>query len=518
MKKPSLALLSYSGLIFPLVLLLSFLSLTTFHLFTWVAYIAFATFLVALCTLFSSKINRFLFVLSSVIYTVILTIETLLAYVFQTTLTKNMAFIFFETNPKESHDFLETYLTPGTLSIIVSIIVFALLGLYFFFKTKPYLFVTRKWISVLLIFGSLGVIGVGHRHFLPTLFVESQQYYKKNIAEYINVYADKMGGDFSDISCSTDSLLGIVIIGESDSRPHHSLYGYPRNTNPLLGEEARLLAFSQVISPNCATISSLTKVLTLGSRLHPEKNMDGSLMQLTNRAGFTSYWISNQAAIGTYDNEITRMAESCQHIYFTPGEKKIHYSSSKDEAVLPQFERVLKTQQAKKLIFIHLMGSHYTYSVRYPKAFDHFKDDFPKDYYGVNSAKKISTINAYDNSILYNDWLIKTIIDKVKGSQKPSFVLYFSDHGEDTYTTEKDYTGHGDYKNTDVMHEIPFMLWTSEDKGYFESLNPQDQDLKKPYCTEHLIYTLADLLKIQFKEDKPELSLFSSDTTVTSKQ
>ena len=67
---------------------------------------------------------------------------------------------------------------------------------------------------------------------------------------------------------------------------------------------------------------------------------------------------------------------------------------------------------------------------RYPKAFNYFIDTPKSNFISDNNNAKI---NHYDNAILYNDFLISQVIKKVDSLNKKSFVLYFSDHGEEMF-------------------------------------------------------------------------------------
>src|SRR5690606_14130732 len=94
----------------------------------------------------------------------------------------------------------------------------------------------------------------------------------------------------------------VVIIGESTSARNMGLYGYYRNTNPLLTEiKDELLIFNDVISPHTHTIPSLNKMLSLSNFENPDVIHCGSIVQLANAAGFSTYWISNQQPIGIHE-------------------------------------------------------------------------------------------------------------------------------------------------------------------------------------------------------------------------
>ena len=90
--------------------------------------------------------------------------------------------------------------------------------------------------------------------------------------------------------------LVVLVIGESHARRHMSLYGYPRDTNPLLSaRRGELSVYTDVVSPQVHTIPVLRAALTFADWDHPERlTTYPSLIELFNRAGFETYVISNQ--------------------------------------------------------------------------------------------------------------------------------------------------------------------------------------------------------------------------------
>ena len=99
---------------------------------------------------------------------------------------------------------------------------------------------------------------------------------------------------------------------------------------------------------------------------------------------------------------------------------------SYDAVVLPELEKVLGNAVERKAVFIHLMGSHLTYALRYPPEFGVFSstDDIPTKPWRPESAKRY--VNTYDNSILYTDLIVSGIINAVKRKGGNAFVVYFS--------------------------------------------------------------------------------------------
>jgi heptose-I-phosphate ethanolaminephosphotransferase len=279
------------------------------------------------------------------------------------------------------------------------------------------------------------------------------------------------------------------------------LYNYYRNTNPRLNDiKKQLIVYKDVISPHTHTIPALEKVLTLSNSKNPEKKIDGTVLQLFNKANFNTFWVSNQNPIGLYETQTTTLAKTADQSIFVSSADYNGYSY--DENVFKPLEKVLQSKNKKKFIIVHLIGTHGAYINRYPKEFNFFKGQ-PETTF--NSKKAYRIINEYDNAVLYNDYIVNGMIKRVDEYNANSFVLYLSDHGDDVYETF-DHSFHKEYDGTKPMYDIPFIIWMSNKykNKYYEDFI---FDEGRKYSSENLIYTLSDLAKISFKEFLPEKSI-----------
>ena len=174
-------------------------------------------------------------------------------------------------------------------------------------------------------------------------------------------------------------------------------------------------------------------------------------------------------------------------------DNKIH-----DEALFEEFDIALGDKSKKKVIFLQLAGAHLRYKNRYPNSYDVFTNSDNIEY-------KNKKINSYDNAILYNDYIVNTIIEKVNKKNTTSFVLYFSDHGEEVYDTI-DFSGHNEDVGTLPMFQIPFILWQSE---LHKKASNVTKLLNRPYMIDDLFHSIADLCGITDKNVNSNRSIFS---------
>ena len=300
--------------------------------------------------------------------------------------------------------------------------------------------------------------------------------------------------------------LLVIAIGESLSKHHMGVYGYPRKTTPHISKDLskqKALLFTDVISGHAYTIASVKKALTFES--HENENLSGNIIDILNKAGFTTYWISSQPALNKWSTPVTKIARYANHQWFSTINKIEYINKSNidyDEILAEKLKDVLKENNAKKAVFVHLTGSHYTYKNRYPDVFDKYKNTPPElsEVYKSASNFKKNTIynktNHYDNSVIYNDFVINKMLKLTKNQNiKDSIFLYFSDHGEDVYR-KSEFSGHAESSATKYMFEIPFIIWPSQAAKKRKEMLKNKHILNRPYQTDNLIHTLLDMADV----------------------
>lgn len=300
----------------------------------------------------------------------------------------------------------------------------------------------------------------------------------------------------------------VIVIGESSNSMHHHYCGYARDTNEFtdrLGDEMR--RFAGVRSPFSQTIPALEKTITFADLDHPDLVWTkGSIVDYFRDAGFRTYWISNQYALD--DTAITAMTA---HADFS---KCCNFSGMKrfekaglDGDLLPELAGALKEDFRKKAVFLHLIGSHSAYVNRYPDEFRHFSGQAP----GKNLPPAAAQIlNSYDDSIRYTDWLIAEFARLLREAGGASYLLYFSDHGEDIYDSRDDrIMGHSQLANL-PMTSVPLMLWLSP---RLRELRPDI--MRRPaagkYGLQDLIHTIIDISSLSSPDFVPSKSILGAE-------
>lgn len=300
----------------------------------------------------------------------------------------------------------------------------------------------------------------------------------------------------------------VLVIGESTNRQRMSLYGYGRNTTPELDKlKDQLAVFDNVITPRPYTIEALQQVLTFADEENPDLYLSTpSLVSMMKQAGYKTFWITNQQTMTKRNTMLTTFSEQADEQVYLNNNRNQN-AAQYDGDVIEPFNKALTDPAQRKLIVVHLLGTHMSYQYRYPPTFDKFQDRT-----GVPAGVRddqVPTYNSYDNAVLYNDFVVSSLIKDYAMSDPNGFLLYLSDHGEDVFDSAGHNTlGRNENKPTAPMYTIPFMAWASPKWRENHDWNFA-ADLGRPYSSSHLIHTWADMAGLSFDELDRSKSLVS---------
>ncbi len=421
-----------------------------------------------------------------------------------------MFWVIFDSNVNEASEFATNFTNYSILWGILSYIGVCLFLLY---KSgsparlpwKKYrLLVGIAVVALLFIVGTRsGAKGVGSIDFYKSAWL----YYRSENREVAQAASrSEIKVDVKTLLPDTCNHTIVFIIGESQGRAHMELYGYFRPTNPLLtAMKEELYVYENVVCSETYTIPSLRNVLTFADSMHPEyEYQKASVVGLFKAAGFETYWITNQELKKEKIRGYDAVALEAQHVV------SLHQRHEPDEVVFPELDKILAQDQIRnKIVFIHIMGCHTNYGARYPRSFSYFdyrKDPLPDKSF-LEERQKIK-VDEYDNAIRYNDYVVSTIVNRLKTKGRSSCAVYFSDHGEEVYDF-RDFMGHELSNASSYQYEIPFLLWLSP--SWEQELPEFTFDKGRPYSTEHFIHSLSFLARLRYPDYRPEFSIFSPE-------
>lgn len=281
----------------------------------------------------------------------------------------------------------------------------------------------------------------------------------------------------------------ILIIGESARRDHFSLYGYKRETNPLLKNDS----VTTFMAKSAATYTTEG----LKALLSPNKSdkLYEILPNYLHRTGVDVVWRSNN------------WGEPPVHIdkYYTAKDIKEQYSHADDRydgVLLEGLENdIISNSKEKQLIVLHTNTSHGpTYYQKYPTEFEVFKPVCTT--VEMSKSNKEELVNAYDNTILYTDYLIHQVINKLKSlSDIRSCVLYVSDHGESLGENNLYMHGVPMMMAPAEQIEIPFIVWSSDSTLHTKPLEEVGQY--------HVFHSILYFLGIESPAFNEKYSIFN---------
>ncbi|MBR7748425.1 phosphoethanolamine transferase [Undibacterium baiyunense] len=304
----------------------------------------------------------------------------------------------------------------------------------------------------------------------------------------------------------------VVVIGESSRFDRWSLNGYERLTTPNLDQENNLVSFSDMITAVAATRLSVPIITTRKPATQSLKPgfTEKSFLSAYKEAGFKTFWISNQMSFGQFDTPTSVIAKEADVTQFL-NLGGFTNNSSYDEVLLAPMQTALQDSAPNKLIVIHSLGNHWNYSHRYPQNFDKWKPSLfgiAKPAY-TNLKNKEALNNSYDNSILYNDWILSRMIGQLKAIPHMTALWYISDHGQTLYDGSCNLAFHG--HNTKYEFHIPAFVWYSDQ--YAAQHPDKIQHLKAhqhaKLSTENVFHSIVDMVDIRYPDEKLERSVFS---------
>lgn len=236
----------------------------------------------------------------------------------------------------------------------------------------------------------------------------------------------------------------ILVIGESERKDLRHNYGF-RIKNTPFATQAKGIFFDNYLSAGPSTVLSLTN--SLAKRHQDELQLHNNIISLAKKAGFYTYWISNQNYVGEHDTPISMIGRRANLPLFVKTVHPVHFEKAQDTKLLPFIQSALAdtTTTKPKLIVVHLMGSH-------PPCQDRTEGQFDVYFHS-------KTLSCYIQSIRNTDRLLENITHSAKSIGDSWSLLYFSDHG--LALLKNDVFGHSDRYQEN--YRVPLFITSSND-------------------------------------------------------
>jgi len=440
---------------------------------------------------------------------------------FNLPVNKDILFAIFQSNGEESYEYIVNFISPPYIFLFLFLLSLVTFLLYFQEKKDP-IPISRATLLFFLIAFSILPIMLFSQLKLPSYFLKNFHQYTIELQRFKQVQQQRKTGKIDyDASKKEKGETYIVIIGESLNKNHMGLYGYFRDTTPHLSTLATkndLLIFNNVYSNHTHTVPVLSLSLTQANQYnHKEYYSSLSILDILNKADIDTYWISNQSMYGLWDNMVSVLAHQAKHLISLNVSIGTEIRPQKyDAALIPKIKKALeeKTNQTK-VIFVHLYGNHHAYYNRYPhKTFTKYNKALKISEFGENILKN-NQVNHYDNSVVYNDYVVSSILTLLQKEQGVRGLIYMSDHADDAIRAK----GHSCDRFTYDMSQIPMIMWFSNSyqKIYANQYHTLLKHKEKLYSNDMFYNTLIGIFNIQTTQYNPAYDLSSTHYTLKPK-
>ena len=301
--------------------------------------------------------------------------------------------------------------------------------------------------------------------------------------------------------------IHVLAIGESMRFDKLSLNGYNRKTTPLLDNTNNLISFKNYYSTACLTMFSVPQIVTRATPLDYELNYkEKGIVQAFKDVGFKTYVIVAGGNLLSYEKYLTQGTDS---LIILPNRMLGAEEVSGDRDIVVKMDSLIKSSDDNIFFIVEFKGNHHPYT-NYESNYDIWKPNFKTS---ANVKSDSLYINAYDNSMLYQDWILSGIINKIEEQNTVSTFTFVSDHGENITSTGG---GHGgDCSPIKTEYHVPFLFWYSDTYAYNF---PKKVELAKSrkevrLNADNIFYSVCDVAGINLDStySHTDYSIFSED-------
>ncbi len=420
-----------------------------------------------------------------------------------------------QTNWQEIRPFL-------TLSLLSWIFITGILPAYLLYKVKinrpsipreivikalyclsyPLFYIAIIWPYFSLYHPLIRLSGLAARppfQIIPTNFVENAvHYYQEKWSSQLPY--KEIGVDAVLKNPANQNTLLVMVIGETARGQNLQLNGYKRPTNAYTKKQD-VVSFRHMTACATATRDSVPCIFSSLSRkefIRLKADHEDNLLDILKRVGFHSFWIDNNGA-GDCQGV-------CKHI-------ALQITQGADNDLVQELRgKISEMKNNNSLIVLHLQGSHGpNYHEKYPLNFRKFIPDCQRN--ELRLCDNESLINAYDNSILYTDFVLHRLINVLKKQTHftNTALIYTSDHGESI--GEHGYYGHcAPYALApQEQTQVPLLVWVSPQMATTHHLSLdclKNLSQNQEYSHDYLFHSVLGLLDVSTRIYQPELDLF----------
>ena len=293
--------------------------------------------------------------------------------------------------------------------------------------------------------------------------------------------------DVTAVSESRD--VCVLFIGESVRSDRFSLLGYGRETNRYTAADS-VKAYPAIASATY-TMAGVKAIL----EPMPSGDLYEILPNYLQRAGADVIWRTN--------NWGEPPVHTPRYETFAQLKERYPEADARYDGLLLEGlrEEISASDSTKLLVVIHAYTNHGpAYNTNYPAQFQVFEPVCSTVEMSKTSPEELN--NAYDNSIVYTDWLMHQVIQVLRSvPERRSLMLFVSDHGESLGENNLYMHGVPFSMAPREQLEIPLVLWTSDQSLQYKELPQVGQH--------HVFHTVLRFMGVDSPVFNEELCIFA---------
>ncbi|QCI99796.1 phosphoethanolamine transferase [Agrobacterium larrymoorei] len=311
----------------------------------------------------------------------------------------------------------------------------------------------------------------------------------------------------------TKPRITVIVTGETARAANFSLNGYGRETNPEL-KKRDIIYFPSTVSCGTSTAISVPCMFSRFTRseyTHSKALANENLMDVLTHAGVDAKWLDNDTGSKGVADRIPYFDLNATHdAAFCPT------GECSDDIFLDRLDNWLDQVNKDSVIVIHQLGSHGpSYFLRYGDQFRKFTPDCRTSELG--NCKDSEIVNSYDNTILYTDHFLSTIIDKLKArsGKLATGMIYASDHGESLGENGLYLHGAPYLLAPAEQTHVPFLVWVDDDFSKSMGLDKScmvNEAKAGGRSHDNFFHSILGMMNISTSVYDPSLDVFSACT------
>jgi len=385
------------------------------------------------------------------------------AFNYHLPVTNDILVAIFQSNTHESIEYITDYI--AIKYIVFFIFITILIGFLLYMQETIEIKKSGRLQLILFIIILFSMASVQVKNLrLPNFLIKGVSAYSFELKRFKQLLEKRKTGNIKYKAVKKEQgETYIIIIGESLNKAHMGIYGYIRKTTPNLTkmyQNGEITRFNNIYSNHTHTVLVLTLALTEANQYNHKKFYDSlSIIEILKKADIQTYWLTNQPLYSIYDSMVSIIGTSADHVIALNTNLGATQIPTYDGPLINKVKKVLDDKSDKnRVLFIHLGGSHSTYSTRYPNH--NYSTFTQKPKLGIfgRKASLVNTLNSYDNSVFYNDYVVSSILKLLQKDKSAMALSYMSDHADDVINM----LGHNSAMFTYTMTQIPMLFWFSD--------------------------------------------------------